>query len=39
MLIVHIKPEDLSILEEIFAILTEDGWVIPQWLVELRKAV
>jgi len=27
-----IKPEQIKILEEIFAYLTKDGWVIPDWI-------
>jgi hypothetical protein len=26
-------------LEQIFAVLTAEGWVIPAWLIELRNGV
>jgi hypothetical protein len=31
-----IQIKDVEILEEIFAELTPNGWVIPDWLRELR---
>lgn len=37
MLIHFIKLKDLLVLEEHFAVLTEEGWVIPQWLVLLHE--
>ena len=34
-----ISLEQVEVLESIFAQLTESGWVIPDWLVYLRKQV
>ena len=39
MIIASIKIEDVVRLEEILAYLTEEGWMIPPGLVELRKYV
>lgn len=39
MIITSIKIEDVVRLEEILAYLTEEGWVIPEWLTVLRKHV
>lgn len=33
----HVSKEDVKILEDIFAVLTENGWVIPEWIDLLRK--
>lgn len=38
MLHTAIRLRDVEILEDLFATMTEDGWVIPQWLQDLRKA-
>ena len=32
-----VKQKDIEILEDIFAYLTEQGWVIPEWINLLRK--
>lgn len=34
-----IKVEQLDDLEATFAVLTEDGWKIPDWLVELTQSI
>jgi len=39
MLITSILVEDVEILEGIFATLTPNGWVIPEWLIYLRSEV
>lgn len=39
MILCSIKLEDVEILESIFATLTDQGWVIPPWLVYLRSEV
>ncbi len=39
MLLTGIKLKDVEILETHHAILTEAGWVIPEWLVYLRAEV
>lgn len=31
-----VQQKDIEILEGIFAYLTEEGWVIPEWINELR---
>lgn len=35
----HVKMKDVEILEEIFAYLTPNGWVIPEWLKLMRETV
>lgn len=37
MILATIQIKDVEILEGIFATLTPNGWVIPDWLKELRK--
>ncbi len=32
----HITEKDITILEGIFAYLTRNGWVIPEWIDQLR---
>lgn len=32
----HVKEKDIAILERIFAYLTKDGWVIPDWIKLLK---
>lgn len=32
----HIKPSQIYMLEGIFAKLTANGWIIPQWIEILR---
>ena len=39
MLLTGIQLKDVIVLEEHHAILTKDGWVIPEWLVYLREEV
>ncbi len=39
MLLTSITQEQVDDLDYIFATLTEDGWVIPDWLVYLRDQV
>lgn len=39
MLITGMTLEQVEKLEEIFAILTPEGWAIPEWLVLLRASV
>ena len=39
MLLTGIQLKDVIVLEEHHANLTEDGWVIPEWLVYLREQV
>jgi hypothetical protein len=34
----HIRKTDITRLEEMFAVLKEHGWVIPEWLVILKRA-
>lgn len=34
-----IRSEDLDTLERVFAVLTPEGWVLPEWLVWLRQQV
>lgn len=31
--------EDIETPEEIHAVLTEDGWVIPKWLIYLKQEI
>lgn len=31
--------QDIEIIEGHFAVLTDTGWTIPSWVVELRKAI
>lgn len=37
MVLHHVKLVDIERLEEIFAVLTPEGWKIPDWLVLLRQ--
>lgn len=39
MILTSISLEQVEVLEGIFATLTEQGWVIPDWLIHLRKVV
>ncbi len=39
MLLTGIQMKDVEVLEGHHATLTEDGWVIPEWLVYLRAEV
>lgn len=39
MMLTSIKLEDVEELERIFATLTEDGWVIPAWVIYLKGVV
>lgn len=39
MLLTSITLQDIETLEEIHSILTEDGWVIPEWLIYLKQEV
>jgi len=39
MILTSIRLEDVEVLEGIFATLTENGWVIPDWLIHLREVV
>lgn len=32
----HVKEEDVTKLEEIFAYLTPEGWQVPDWLTLMR---
>jgi hypothetical protein len=34
-----IKMSDVELLEEVFAYMTDIGWIIPDWLVTLRMQV
>jgi len=36
MLLHHIKPKDIEWLEQKFAKLTENGWIIPDWVILLK---
>lgn len=33
-----IRVEDIDTLEMMFSKLTENGWVVPNWVLELRRA-
>lgn len=35
----HISTANITVLEGMFATLTKDGWVIPEWLINLKRAV
>jgi hypothetical protein len=37
--ITSITLKDVDNLEEVFAYLTDIGWIIPMWLIELRGRV
>jgi hypothetical protein len=37
MIIHYVNERQLQYLETLFAIYTQDGWVIPAWLVYLRE--
>jgi len=39
MLLTSITLEDIETLEEIHAVLTEDRWVMPEWLIYLKQEV
>ena len=39
MLLTSITLQDIGTLEEIHAVLTEDGWVIPKWLIYLKQEI
>lgn len=39
MMIHHLKEDQIFYLESKFAVLTPNGWVIPDWIVYLRKTM
>lgn len=39
MLLTSITLQDVRTLEEIHAVLTDNGWVIPEWLIYLKQEV
>jgi hypothetical protein len=39
MIIHHISEDQIFYLESIFAVLTETGWVIPDWLKLLKETI
>lgn len=39
MILTSITLEQVEVLEGIFAVLTEQGWIIPAWLIHLREVV
>lgn len=39
MLLTSITLQDIETLEEIHAVLTDSGWVIPEWLIYLKQEV
>ena len=39
MFLSSITIEQVRSLENVFAKFTEQGWVLPQWLIDLKRAV
>lgn len=35
----HVDEKNVEILEGIFAYLTPNGWVIPEWLILMRQTI
>ena len=35
----NISSENIFVLETLFAVLTENGWVIPNWLIYLKDSI
>lgn len=39
MMLHHVDEKNVTKLEEIFAFLTPNGWVIPEWLKLMRETI